>query len=113
MCNRGEKMYAVIKTGGKQYKVEEGDTIQIEKLDAVKGDEITFEDVLFVGGDEYKLGSPKLEGVTVNGKIVRQMRAKKIIVFKMKRRKRFRKKQGHRQNLTEVTITKIEAGKEA
>ena len=106
-------MYAVIKTGGKQYKVEEGDTIQIEKLDAEKGDTITFADVLFVGGDEYKLGSPKLEGITVSAKIVRQMRAKKIIVFKMKRRKGYRKKQGHRQNLTEVTITQIAAGKEA
>jgi len=113
MWNRGVKMYAVIKTGGKQYKVEEGDTIQIEKLNADKGDVVTFDDVLFVGGDEYKLGSPKLEGITVSAKIVRQMRAKKIIVFKMKRRKGFRKKQGHRQNLTEVTITQIAAGKEA
>ncbi|HOO46265.1 MAG TPA: 50S ribosomal protein L21 [Deltaproteobacteria bacterium] len=106
-------MYAVIKTGGKQYKVEEGDTIQIEKLDAAKGDTITFDDVLFIGGDEYRLGSPKLEGVTVSGRIVRQMRAKKIIVFKMKRRKGYRKKQGHRQNLTEIYITQIAAGKEA
>ena len=106
-------MYAVIKTGGKQYKVEEGDTIQIEKLEAEKGDEITFDNVLFLGGDEYKIGSPNLEGVTVSAKITRQLRAKKIIVFKMKRRKRYRKKQGHRQNLTEVCITKIQAGKEA
>lgn len=106
-------MYAVIKTGGKQYKVEEGDTVQIEKLDAAKGDAVTFDDVLFVGGDEYKLGSPKLDGITVNGRIVRQMKARKIVVFKMKRRKGYRKKQGHRQNLTEVYITQIAAGKEA
>lgn len=107
-------MYAVIKTGGKQYKVEEGDRLQIEKLDAERGDEITFDEVLFVGGDEgYRLGNPKVEGVTVNGKVVRQLRGRKIIVFKMKRRKGYRKKQGHRQNLTEVFITKIDTGKEA
>lgn len=107
-------MYAVIKTGGKQYKVEEGDRVQIEKLDAARGDTVTFDDVLFIGGDEeYKLGTPNLDGVTVDGKVVRQLRGKKIIVFKMKRRKGYRKKQGHRQNLTEVFITKINAGKEA
>ncbi|HON38550.1 MAG: 50S ribosomal protein L21 [Desulfomonilia bacterium] len=107
-------MYAVIKTGGKQYKVEEGDRIQIEKLDAASGDVVTFDNVLFIGGDEeYQLGTPSLDGVTVDGKVVRQLRGKKIIVFKMKRRKGYRKKQGHRQNLTEVFITKINAGKEA
>lgn len=107
-------MYAVIKTGGKQYKVEEGDTVQIEKLDAVKGDELTFDDILFVGDeDDFKLGQPRVEGCTVKARVVRQMRAKKIIVFKMKRRKGYHKTQGHRQNLTEVCITKIDAGKEA
>ncbi len=106
-------MYAVIKTGGKQYKVETGDTIQIEKINAEKGDSVTFDEVLFVGGEEYRLGSPRVEGVTVSGKIVRQMRAKKIIVFKMKKRKGYRKKQGHRQNLTEVYITQIDSAKEA
>ncbi|HPW68485.1 MAG TPA: 50S ribosomal protein L21 [Deltaproteobacteria bacterium] len=107
-------MYAVIKTGGKQYKVEEGDRVQIEKLDAASGDTVTFDNVLFIGGDEeYQLGTPNLDGVTVDGKVVRQLRGKKIIVFKMKRRKGYRKKQGHRQNLTEVFITKINAGKEA
>jgi large subunit ribosomal protein L21 len=107
-------MYAVIKTGGKQYKVEEGDRVQIEKLEAASGDTVTFDNVLFIGDDEeYKLGTPNLDGVTVDGKVVRQLRGKKIIVFKMKRRKGYRKKQGHRQNLTEVFITKINAGKEA
>ncbi|HNY66316.1 MAG TPA: 50S ribosomal protein L21 [Deltaproteobacteria bacterium] len=106
-------MYAVIKTGGKQYKVEEGDRIQIEKLEAATGDTVTFDDVLFIGGDEYKLGEPKLAGATVSATIVRQLRAKKIIVFKMKRRKGYHKKQGHRQYLTEVFITKIDTGKEA
>jgi large subunit ribosomal protein L21 len=106
-------MYAVIQTGGKQYKVEEGDRIQIEKLEAESGDTVTFDDVLFIGGDEYKLGEPKLAGATVTGTIVRQLRAKKIIVFKMKRRKGYHKKQGHRQYLTEVSIIKIDTGKEA
>jgi large subunit ribosomal protein L21 len=107
-------MYAVIKTGGKQYKVEEGDRLQIEKVDAERGEEITFDEVLFVGGDEgYRLGTPKVEGVTVNGKVVRQLRGRKLVVFKMKRRKGYQKKQGHRQSLTEVFITKIDTGKEA
>ncbi|MBN1636338.1 MAG: 50S ribosomal protein L21 [Deltaproteobacteria bacterium] len=107
-------MYAVIKTGGKQYKVQEGDTIRIEKLDAQKGEQITFDDILFVGGDEeYQLGKPIVDGASVKARVVRQMRDKKIIVFKMKRRKRYRKTQGHRQNLTEIFITKVEPGKEA
>jgi large subunit ribosomal protein L21 len=106
-------MYAVIKTGGKQYKVEEGDRIQVEKLDSAAGDTVTFEDVLFIGGDEYNLGEPTLAGATVSGTVVRQLRSKKIIVFRMKRRKGFHKKKGHRQNLTEIFITKIETGKEA
>jgi len=106
-------MYAVIKTGGKQYKVEEGDTIQVEKIMGEKGEAITFDDVLFLGGDEYILGNPLVSGVKVSAKVVRQMKANKIIVFKMKRRKRYSRKQGHRQNLTEVCITKIETGREA
>jgi large subunit ribosomal protein L21 len=106
-------MYAVIKTGGKQYKVEEGDRIQIEKLEATSGDSVTFDDVLFIGGDDYKLGAPKLSGATVSAKITRQLKSKKIIVFRMKRRKGYHKKTGHRQNLTEVFITKIDSGKEA
>ena len=106
-------MYAVIKTGGKQYKVEEGDIIRVEKLPAQKGDTITFDDILFLGGDEYILGTPKIEDAQVSAKVLRQMRDKKIIVFKMKRRKRYRKKQGHRQDLTEICITRIEAGKGA
>jgi len=106
-------MYAVIKTGGKQYKVEEGDRLQVEKLQVDKGDEVAFDDILFIGGDEYILGTPKVEGASVQAKVLRQMRDKKIIVFKMKRRKGYRKKQGHRQYLTEVCITKINTGKGA
>lgn len=106
-------MYAVIKTGGKQYKVEEGDRIQVEKLNAAKGDEIAFDDVLFIGGDQCILGQPKVDGASVKAQVLRQMRAPKVIIFKMKRRKGYHKKQGHRQDLTEVRITAINTGKEA
>jgi large subunit ribosomal protein L21 len=106
-------MYAVIKTGGKQYKVEEGDTIRVEKLAGGKGDTITFNEILMIGGDEYVVGSPLIDGAQVSATVVRQFKDKKIIVFKMKRRKRYRRKQGHRQELTEVRITSIAKGKEA
>ncbi|HOJ14495.1 MAG TPA: 50S ribosomal protein L21 [Deltaproteobacteria bacterium] len=106
-------MYAVIRTGGKQYKVEEGDILRVEKLDAEKGDTVTFDDVLLIGGDGYVLGRPTVEGARVSASVVRQMRDRKIIVFKMKRRKRYRRTQGHRQYLTEVRITKISKNQEA
>jgi len=100
-------MYAVIKTGGKQYKVEEGDIVRVEKIEAEKGDAVTFDNVLLIGGDEYAIGTPTVKGASVSASVVRQFRDKKIDVFKMKRRKRYRKTQGHRQYLTEVRITKI------
>jgi large subunit ribosomal protein L21 len=100
-------MYAVIRTGGKQYKVEEGDILRVEKIEAEKGDKVTFDDVLLIGGDDYAIGSPTVKGAQVSASVVRQFRDKKIIVFKMKRRKRYRKTQGHRQYLTEVRITQI------
>lgn len=100
-------MYAVIKTGGKQYKVEEGDILRVEKLDAEKGETVTFGDVLLIGGDECTIGTPTVSGASVSASVVRQFRDKKIIVFKMKRRKRYRRTQGHRQYLTELLITKI------
>jgi large subunit ribosomal protein L21 len=100
-------MYAVIRTGGKQYKVEEGDILRVEKLEAEKGDTVTFADVLLLGGDEYAIGSPTVKGAQVSASVVRQLRDKKILVFKMKRRKRYRRTIGHRQYLTEVRITKI------
>jgi len=106
-------MYAVIKTGGKQYKVEEGDRIQVEKLNAAKGEEVAFGDVLFIGGEQCILGKPTVDGASVKAQVVRQMRAPKVIIFKMKRRKGYHKKQGHRQDLTEVRITAISTGKEA
>ncbi|GEK58052.1 50S ribosomal protein L21 [Marinococcus halophilus] len=102
-------MYAIIETGGKQLKVEEGQTIFVEKLDGEAGDEVTFGNVVFVGGDDVKVGSPFVEGAKVTGKVERQGRNKKIIVFKFKKRKNYRRKQGHRQPYTKVTINSIDA----
>ncbi|AYA77166.1 50S ribosomal protein L21 [Bacillus sp. Y1] len=102
-------MYAIIETGGKQVKVEEGQTIYIEKLNAETGETVTFDKVLFVGGESVKVGSPVVEGATVTAKVEKQGRAKKIIVFKYKAKKNQRKKQGHRQPYTKVVIEKINA----
>ncbi len=102
-------MYAIIETGGKQVKVEEGQAIYIEKLNAADGDTVTFDKVLFVGGNDVKVGSPVVEGATVTAKVEKQGRAKKIIVFKFKAKKNYRKKQGHRQPYTKVVIEKINA----
>ncbi len=103
-------MYAIIETGGKQYKVSEGDVIYIEKLDAEEGAEVTFDKVLMAGeGDAVKVGTPVVEGATVSAKVLKNGRAKKVIVFKMKRKKNYRKKQGHRQPYTKVEITAVNA----
>ena len=103
-------MYAIISTGGKQYKVAEGDTVRVEKLNAGVGARIRFDHVLLVGGDEVKVGTPHVDGASVTAEILAQDRAKKVLVFKMKRRKGYRVKTGHRQPFTEVRITGIEAG---
>ncbi len=100
-------MYAIIETGGKQVKVEVGQEIYIEKLDVTAGESVTFDKVLFVGGETVKVGSPLLEGATVTGKIEKHGRQKKIIVFKYKAKKNQRKKQGHRQPYTKVVIEAI------
>ncbi len=103
-------MYAVVATGGKQYKVKEGDVLQVEKLAGDVGSEITFDRVLMVSdGDNVSLGQPVLDGAVVNGQIVEQGKNKKIIIFKYKRRKRFRRKNGHRQMFTAVKIDSIKA----
>lgn len=102
-------MYAVIKTGGKQYRVSPGDRLRVEKLPGEPKSTITFDQVLMVGGDAaVRVGKPSVAGVKVNAEIVAQGRAKKIIVFKMKRRKNYRRKNGHRQPFTELHITGIE-----
>ena len=101
-------MYAVIRTGGKQYRVAEGDRIQIEKLDASVGDTVNFEEVLLVDdGSATQVGTPLLNGATVSGEVVSQGKGEKIIVFKYKPRKGYRRRTGHRQLLTDVSITGI------
>ena len=101
-------MYAVIETGGKQYKVSEGDVIFIEKLDVAEGEAVTFDKVLVVAdGENVTVGAPAVEGATVTAKVEKQGKAKKIYVFKMKRKKNYRRKKGHRQHFTKVTIEKI------
>lgn len=102
-------MYAIISTGGKQVKVEEGQAIYVEKLNAEVGETVTFDEVLFVGGDNVKVGSPTVEGATVTAKVEKQGRQKKVLVFKMKAKKNYRRKQGHRQPYTKVVIEKINA----
>lgn len=103
-------MYAIIKTGGKQYKVAEGDTIYVEKLDAPEGDSVTFPAVLtLVNGAEVTVGRPFVEGAKVTGKVEAQGKAKKILVFKYKAKSNYRRRQGHRQPYTKVVIDKIEA----
>lgn len=102
-------MYAVIKTGGKQYRVSEGDTLRVEKLDGDVGSALELGEVLMVGGDKVSVGNPLVKGAKVTAEIVAQDRAKKVVVFKMRRRKNYRRKQGHRQPYTEIRITGISA----
>ncbi|SDZ34311.1 LSU ribosomal protein L21P [Proteiniborus ethanoligenes] len=101
-------MYAVIETGGKQYRVQEGDTIFVEKVAGNEGEALSFDKVLLISNDEdIKVGKPYVDGVSVNGTILEHGKAKKIVVFKFKRKKDYRKKQGHRQPYTKVKIEKI------
>ncbi len=102
-------MYAIIETGGKQYKVEQGDFVFIEKLGAQEGEAVTFDKVLVVGGDDVKIGAPYVEGATVTANVVKNGKDKKIIVYKYKPKKGYHKKQGHRQPYTKVEITAINA----
>lgn len=101
-------MYAVIETGGKQYKVSEGDVIYIEKLDVEAGAEVSFDNVLLIGeGSDVKVGAPLVDGVSVAAKVIKNDKAKKVVVYKYKPKKGYHKKQGHRQPYTKVEITKI------
>jgi large subunit ribosomal protein L21 len=101
-------MYAVIETGGKQYKVSEGDKITVEKLDGESGSKIIFDQVLLLGGiDKIVAGAPIVANSSVHGEVVKQFRGEKIIVFKKQRRQNHRRKNGHRQSLTEIEIKEI------
>ena len=103
-------MYAIVKTGGKQYRVSAGQTVRVEKIDGTVGDNVELSDVLLVGGGEETIvGQPRVDGASVAAEIVEQGRAKKIIIFKKKRRKGYHKKQGHRQAFTSLKITEIRA----
>lgn len=101
-------MYAVIKTGGKQYRVTEGQRLRVEKLAGNTGDSVTFSDVLMVGGDSgAKIGQPVVSGASVSAKIAAHDRGEKLVIFKFRRRKNYRRKNGHRQPYTELLITGI------
>jgi large subunit ribosomal protein L21 len=103
-------MYAVVHTGGKQYKVQKGETLRIEKIPGDVGSAVTFDKVLMVAdGEEIRVGQPVLENAKVQASIVEQDKAKKVLVFKYKRRKRYRRKQGHRQPYTAIRIDGIDA----
>ncbi|HYE09912.1 MAG TPA: 50S ribosomal protein L21 [Patescibacteria group bacterium] len=101
-------MYAIIKTGGKQYRVNEGDVISVEKLDVASGEKIVFDEILVVSNNgELQIGAPVVSGAKVEGTVVQQGKEKKVVVFKYKPKKDYRKKQGHRQPFTKVKIEKI------
>jgi large subunit ribosomal protein L21 len=102
-------MYAVVRTGGKQYKVSEGDLLKVEKLEGAVGDTVELTEILMVGGDKVMIGTPLVPSASVVGKIVEQGKDKKVLVFKAKRRKNSRKLNGHRQFRTVLRIEKINA----
>jgi large subunit ribosomal protein L21 len=102
-------MYAVIRTGGKQYRVSEGQTLRVEKLPGAAGDKVTFSEVLLVADDTAKIGQPLVSGASVSAEIKAQDRGPKIVIFKFRRRKNYRRKNGHRQPYTELKITGISA----
>ncbi|MDH3589013.1 MAG: 50S ribosomal protein L21 [Gammaproteobacteria bacterium] len=104
-------MYAVIRTGGKQYRVQEGGSLRVEKLDAAEGDSIEFDDVLLVGdGADVKVGTPQVAGGKVTATVEEQGRSRKVDVVKFKRRKGYKRQHGHRQAFTKVRVTAISAG---
>ncbi len=111
-------MYAIIKTGGKQYRVQENDEFRVEKLDANVGDKVVFDEVIAVGGDKLVVGTPFVSGVTVQAEVLEQGKADKVIIYKYKAKKDYRRKNGHRQPYTLVKVTgigdfKAEPAKEA
>ncbi|WP_031554375.1 50S ribosomal protein L21 [Parvularcula oceani] len=103
-------MFAVVKTGAKQYRVASGDVIKVEKLDGEAGDSVTLDEVLMLGGDNPQIGAPTVAGASVTASIVEQARDKKVIVFKKRRRQNYRRKKGHRQHMTVLRIEDIKTG---
>ena len=106
-------MYAIIKTGGKQYRVQENDEFRVEKLDAQVGDKVVFDEVVAVGGEELVVGTPFVEGYAVEAEVLEQGKADKVIIYKYKAKKDYRRKNGHRQPYTLVKVTGIGAAKAA
>jgi large subunit ribosomal protein L21 len=104
-----QKMYSIVEIGGHQYKVQAGDLIDVQKLDQAEGSDVTFDKVLFVGGDKTEVGAPVVAGATVTARVVRQGRSRKVIVFKRKPGL-YKKKNGHRQPYTGLLITEIKTG---
>lgn len=102
-------MYAIIKTGGKQYRVEKGDEFKVEKLDAKVGDKVVFDEVYAVGGDKLVVGTPLVEGQAVTAEVIEQGKGDKVVIYKYKAKKDYRRKNGHRQPYTLVKITDIGA----
>ena len=102
-------MYAVIKTGGKQYRVSEGSRLRVEKLAGNVGDKLELNEVLMIGGEKVSVGAPLVKGAKVTAEIVAQGRDKKVIIFKIRRRKRYRRHGGHRQPFTELRVTGVSA----
>lgn len=101
-------MYAIIRSGGKQFRAEPGQTIKVPSMTAEVGDQVTFEEVLMAGGEgDVQVGAPIISGATVTGEVVKHGKTRKVIIFKWKRRKNYRRKQGHRQGYTEVRIAEI------
>ena len=107
-ATRGPVQYAIVKTGGKQYRVSVGDTISVERLATEAGDDVTFDEVLLIGGDgATKVGTPMVEGASVSARIDDHFRGEKLVIFKYKAKKRYRRRTGHRQEQTRLTITAI------
>ncbi len=101
-------MYAVVESGGKQYRVAVGDVIEVEKLDAAEGEEVVLDRVLMLGGESVKVGAPLVEGAKVTAKVVGSGKRRKILVFKYRPKKNYRRRYGHRQPYTKLEIVKIE-----
>ena len=102
-------MYAIVRTGGKQYRVEAGDTIRVDRLVTPVGESVTLEDVLLLSGEETRVGNPRLENASVLGTVIEHGRGEKVRVFKYKKRKHYRRTRGHRQSYTTLRIERIEA----